>query len=129
MAGGAPTLYDPKYCSEIIEHCSKGYSFESFAGEILVDRTTLYNWRKEHPEFFHAAGVAKECCRKYWETVGINGTSGNLEKYNSGSWQFIMKNFFRDEWSDTVKQELTGKDGETLKTVVYLPDNGRNQTD
>ena len=107
--GGRPTSYDESYCEQLIEHCSEGLSFESFAGEIRVSRDTLYEWRKVHPEFSDAAKIAKECCRNFWENKGRDGTIGDLEKFNSGSWQFIMKNFFREEWSDTFKNELSGE--------------------
>lgn len=126
---GRPTDYKPEFCEQLIKHCSEGLSFESFAGKILVTRKTLYNWRESHEDFLHAAEVAKEKCREYWEGKGRDGTVGELDKFNSGSWQFIMKNFFRDEWSETVKQEVTGKDGERLQTVVYLPSNGRDNQD
>src|SRR5690242_4800531 len=100
MAGGRPTDYNESYCERLIKHCGNGLSFESFAGEIGVTRSTLYLWRKEHKEFSDAADQAKECCRKYWEEKGRDGTIGELPGWNSGSWQFIMKNFFREDWSD-----------------------------
>jgi hypothetical protein len=31
-----------------------------------------------------------------------------------------MKNRFRDEWNDTVKAEVTGKDGEAIKHETTL---------
>jgi hypothetical protein len=116
---GHPTLYKPEYCEQMIAHCKQGYSFDSFAGKLLISRETLYNWRKEHTEFFDAANISKEACRTFWETVGRNGVMGmreitiagetkELGAFNGGSWQFVMKNFFRDEWSDTYVQRNEG---------------------
>lgn len=90
-----PTKYDSKFCKMLIEHMSDGYSFESFAGIISVDRDTIYEWRKAHKEFSDAFRVGKsKMLLKDEETLnkGIrgdikaNGALMALKMYNCHNW-------------------------------------------
>lgn len=56
---GRPSSYDTKYCNELIKHCSKGMSFESFAFKVGVSSRTLNNWSKHYVEFEEAHAQAK----------------------------------------------------------------------
>ena len=125
MAGGRPTDYEGEYCEMLIEHMGKGFSFESFAGLLGVCRATVYNWLDLFPEFLDAKKIATEKCRMFWEQQGITGLYETTEfdaetgikttkKINPAMYIFNMKNRFKEDWSDTSKQELTGKDGGPL---------------
>lgn len=115
MPGGHPTDYDPKYCEMLIEHMSKGYSYESFSAKIGTCRATLYNWEKVHQEFLDAKKCAQEICQYWWESAGINGLYTIVEhgdegatviekKINQAMWIFNMKARFR--WQDSEPKEL-----------------------
>ena len=104
---------------------SAGYSFESFAGFVGTCKQTIYNWLENFPEFLDAKKQAIEKCRLFWEQQGINGLYETSEfdtetgikttkKINPAMYIFNMKNRFKEDWSDTSKQELTGKDGAPL---------------
>ena len=54
-----PTKYNPKFANQIINHCSKGFSFETFAHKIGVSDRTLRNWQQHIPEFAEAVERAK----------------------------------------------------------------------
>jgi len=55
---GRPTDYRAEYCEMLVEHCRGGLTIGSFAGLIDVNRDTLYQWAKAHPEFSDAMGRA-----------------------------------------------------------------------
>jgi hypothetical protein len=80
---GRPTEYRTEYCSELVDHMNKGYSFESFAGLIGVARSTIYEWVTSQPDFSDAKKAGFEASRLFWEKVGIDiaktGT-GNVER-------------------------------------------------
>ena len=42
----------------------------------------------------------------FWERIGIEGTTGKIQGYNSRSWEFNMKNRFR--WSEKIELESRG---------------------
>ena len=54
--GGRPTKYTPKRCEEIYRLMAKGYSIGAAAGAMGLERQTLYNWKKRHPQFAYALG-------------------------------------------------------------------------
>lgn len=111
---GRPTLYKPEYCDQLIEHMSKGYSFESFAGALRVSKQIIYDWRVKHSDFLDAFEIANELCRMFWEGLGINHITHidskfeSTPKLNSTVYMFNMKNRFYKEWRDRteVKNEV-----------------------
>lgn len=88
---GRPTDYRIEYCDELIKHCAKGLSYESFAGAISVSRQTLYQWEQDHKEFSDAKKVARDKQRLQLETVGLMQATGKM-KGAPGPWIFFMKN-------------------------------------
>lgn len=77
---GQPTLYKPEYCDALITHMREGYSFESFAANISVNRDTLYTWTEVHPEFSDAKRAGKELSLKFYEGVAKMQALGQLRR-------------------------------------------------
>jgi hypothetical protein len=105
------TSYRPEFDQALIDHMTKGLSFESFAGVIGTCRATIYNWcDKNHgshqPSFLDAKKVATEACRLFWEEQGIKGMWAG-KAFNSTPWIFNMRNRFG--WSDKVHHEVEAK--------------------
>lgn len=104
--GGAPSKYRPEHCQALIEHMARGYSFESFAGTIDVDRDTLYQWAKVHPEFSDAKRKGAARSQIFWETLGMGLAGAQMKggkqvKGSAASWIFNMKNRFG--WRDRIE--------------------------
>lgn len=66
---GRPSLYKPEYCKMLIEHMSKGFSFESFAADVNCTRSTLYEWRDQNQEFSDAFHTGNQKRLKYDESI------------------------------------------------------------
>lgn len=114
---GRPTLYKPEYCDLLIQHMGKGFSFEAFAGEIGVNRDTIYEWLQTYSQFSDAKKTAAELNRKFWEQVGIDiatGT-GKAAAGNATAFIFNMKNRFKNEWRDKIETGITDKEGNDVK--------------
>lgn len=105
-----PTKYKPEYCEQLIEHMTNGFSFESFAGLISVDRQTIYNWIDAQPEFFDAKRQGFEKSRLFWEDVAIKGASGSMP-VNATLTVFNLKNRFPKEWRDKHDVNHSSEDG------------------
>lgn len=92
--------YKAKYCAMLIEHMSKGFSYETFAATIGTSRQTLYNWEKQYEEFLYTKRIAFDQCQLFWETQGIKGLHSDKEGPNlqASLWMFNMKARFR--WKD-----------------------------
>lgn len=91
---GRPSTYKKEYCRKLVDHMSQGLSFESFAGVVHTTKQTLYEWVKKHPDFLDAKHVGQAKSQIFWETIGIKGSCGHLEKFNGRSWQANMRNRF-----------------------------------
>ena len=115
---GRPTKYKEEYCQKLIDHMSKGYSFESFAGEIEVSREVLYDWCDKHEQFLHSKNIAFDKCQLFWEKMGMSGMwSDKQQSFNASMWIFSMKARFK--WSDRVEIE---QDSKSTITLAYKKD-------
>ncbi len=109
-----PTLYDPAYCEQIVEHMRDGASVASFAAEIDVARSTINAWADAHPEFSEALSRGKAACVAWWEktarSVAASGTG------NAPMCIFGLKNMGADDWRDKTEVEhgVTGDLAERL---------------
>lgn len=65
---GRPSKYRPEFCQAVIEDARIGFSLSAFAGGIEVDRDTISEWRKVHPDFDQACKTAKAVRSRYLET-------------------------------------------------------------
>jgi hypothetical protein len=50
--GGRPTLYRREMCDRLIKAMAKGLTAEAAAARIGISARSLFNWQKQHPEFF-----------------------------------------------------------------------------
>ena len=125
-AGGRPTLYNEKYCQEMIDFFDRDYKQKShgkieacdfpsvagFARKIGVAKSSLYKWASEHPEF--SAVLAR--CKDIQEDILINNSLKGA--YNAAFSQFLLKNThgFKDkqEVEQTVQTIQIDKDDERV---------------
>jgi hypothetical protein len=84
------------------------------AYELGVAKNTLDNWAAEHDEFLTAFTRAKLASQVWWEKKGRDNL--NSAGFQSALWSRSMAARFPDDWRDTSRRELTGKDGEPIKT-------------
>jgi len=115
MRTGRPSKYKKQYCDMLISHMKQGYSFESFAGIIGVNRDTVHEWVKRHKDFSDAKNIGRAYEEVYWvklynqAAIGIRqmkDSSGKVIDVNPNAALIIfkMKNAFG--WKD--KNEISG---------------------
>jgi hypothetical protein len=102
----------------LIEHMSKGYSFQTFGLKIGIARSALYKWVDKHKAFEDSKREAEAHCRFFWEKIGIGGATGALKNFNAASWIYNMKCRFSDDWSE--KQIKSDENTVTVK-LAYDP--------
>jgi transposase len=119
---GRPSLYDPKYCEEVIALGKIGKSTEAIGAILGVGTKTLYNWRDQNPEFLHALELAKEFELQWWEDIGQTHMVENKEsdKLNASIWSRSMAARFPKKYRESVKQEITGADGSPLLSGIQV---------
>ena len=129
---GRPSKYDPAYCDKVIELGKLGKSFEQMASMLGVGITTFKRWREEHEEFRTSLEDAQAFAQTWWEDMAQSYLveSKDTEKLNTGLWSRSMAARFPANYSDRVKQEISGPGGVELKTGFVLsfeePSNGND---
>jgi len=114
MAAGRPTKYKPEYCQQAIDYMADGYSVTAFAGHIQVARSTVFKWAEDNPEFSDALKTAQAMAAMWWED-----TLRNVAKTGDGNASaaiFGVKNRSNEDWKDKQGHELSGPNGEPIKT-------------
>jgi hypothetical protein len=134
--GGAPTLYKPEYCEQLIEwfsgepyrveeipHYRNGQvswidkklipnklpTFHTFATHIGVTPQVIPDWAKRHEEFGRAYAYAKELQKYFLIENGLNGI------YNAAAFTFVAKNI--TDMHDKHEIESTG---EPFSRTLYI---------
>lgn len=113
MAGGRPTDYDPAYCEVVIALGKEGKSLTVMAAELGVSRDTIYEWSRVHQEFSDAITRAKVLSQAWWENTGQSAMF--MPGFNASVWSRSMAARFPEEWRESSKTELVGKDGGAIK--------------
>ena len=91
--------------TEYLAHISSGYRDKSFT---VCDMDTFTNYCNKYPNDFPTDMIERARRERmlFWERIGIEGTTGKIQGYNSRSWEFNMKNRFR--WSEKIELESRG---------------------
>jgi hypothetical protein len=99
MPAGRPSLYDPRYCEEIVAFMGQGYSKTAFAGSIGVCHDTVVEWARQHPEFSLAVKAGQAARTQTLEKTLIAGETGPKVTAHI----FALKNAAPDEWRDKTE--------------------------
>lgn len=102
---GRPTLYKPEYCQLLIDHMEQGYTFESFAGIVNVDRDTIYEWRNAHKDFSDSQKTGRS--KQLYANEKLIRDIAKFGEGNATAAIFILKNCHPKDWRDRREIELT----------------------
>ena len=119
---GRPSLYDPKYCEEVIALGRIGKSVEQIAANLNVSLRVLYDWRDKHTEFLHALDDAKTYEQAWWEEQASAYMVENKEsdRLNATLWSRSMAARFPKKYRESTKTEITGADGAPLLSGIQV---------
>jgi len=119
---GRPTLYDPKYCEEVITLGRIGKSVEQIASILNVSLRTMYLWRDTYEEFMHALDDAKTYEQAWWEEQAAAYMVENKEsdRLNPTLWSRSMAARFPKKYRESTKTEITGADGTPFLTGIQV---------
>lgn len=103
-------------CRKYCEYLKQGYSKQFFPE---CGKETMRQYRKAFPEDFDVEEIDKalRIGLNFIERCGMAGMLGKIEKFNSGTWIFIMKN--RAGWKDRI--DATSDDKVLSGPTVFVP--------
>lgn len=99
--------YDPSMDEIALNAFKEGESIVSVCCDLDISRETYYQWKndKNHP-FSKIAKKGERLSQKFWEGIGKQGVTGCIDKFAGSSWQFTMKNRFREDYSDIPPKDV-----------------------
>lgn len=111
-----PSLYKPEYCQMVQDFMSQGRAAVQFAAQIDVDKDTLYEWAKVHPEFSAAFKKARDKCESWWADLARkNAETG---EGNAAGIKFNMSARFGWSEKTEVKTDMTISHAERIKELM-----------
>ena len=114
MPAGRPTKYNPAMCDQVVACGRQGMSKAEIAAELDINRETLNEWAKIHPDFSDAVQRAHDLSLAWWEKQARTNlaTSG----FQAGLWKQAMSGRFPLE-PYRERAELSGPGGAPIEQV------------
>ena len=118
MPAGRPTKYNEDMLDKALDYLEnfmlKGDAVPSHAGlacELRVNKSTIYAWAKEHPDFSNTLEAIKE----RQERMLVNG--GLTNEFNGTITKLMLANY---GYSDKLDQSISSPDGSLAPTKIEL---------
>jgi hypothetical protein len=133
---GRPSKYKPEFAPIAAKMCELGATDAELAAAFEVDTTTIWRWQSAFPAFCNALIAGKTAADNrvarslYQRAVGYTFDSEKVFNHQGtvvraktvehvppdpGAAKLWLCNRLPDEWRDTAKVEVTGKNGEALQ--------------
>ena len=119
---GRPTKYDPSMLEAMRLVAEDGASKAEMALTIGISRETFNNWEHSNPEFRDAVKECELLSQIWWEKHGRKGMTGENPDFNSTAFIFQVKNRFRNDYMETNRTEVTGRDGGPVQIEAKVVD-------
>lgn len=116
---GRPTKYDPAYCDGVIAAGRLGFSLTAYAGSIEVDRDSITEWRKRHPDFDRACKIAK-AVRAHFLEGGMMERDIPAPAMNAR--KFALVNCAEEDWRSESTIKHVGGDPATGDKPIQVID-------
>lgn len=86
------------------------------------------------PEYLQAVNTAKKLSEEWWmEIARKEWIDGNSKNINSNHWSLIMRNMFKDRWSDRKEHDITTMgdkiNDKTISVEIIKNDNDKKETE
>lgn len=112
---GRPTVYKPELGVKILELMEQGLSLFAACGDLNINRSTVYLWQENNPEFRELMDLAKQKRQSFLEKRLMNdAATGPM----ATSTIFALKNAsadWREDLQSKVKIDQTINHNHTLK--------------
>ena len=111
-----PTKYHSANVDALVEALCHGLSVSAACGIVGIERTTFYNWKKEHPEFREAIDGARPILES---NMLARITQASHDDWRAAAW--ILERRYPEDFSlkRTHDVNLTKSDG-TNEVIEFL---------
>jgi hypothetical protein len=100
---------------EIYELGRQGKTKVHIMNHLDLSRQSYYDLMRDDKEFYETVNKAMELSQEWWVNIAqerwVNGTEKNI---NSNHWSLMMRNMFKEDWSEKQYLDLTTQ-GDKIK--------------
>ena len=100
-------VFKPEMCETLIEMGKQGASQKMMWSELGISKDVAENWKKKHPEFAEALGVALVHSQAFWEREMLANV-GN-KAFNSRIAEIALRGQFPQDYKETREQKIDVK--------------------
>ena len=106
----------------ILEAGMQGHHITKFLMELGISWDQHYTLMDRNKEYSKTVKEYNKLCEQWWfEQAHTAIASGNSNRFNQRLWTVIMKNKFRDSWSDSKEIDITtGGDKITQDNLIQV---------
>jgi len=109
------TYMNPEWASIIIESGREGKHITDFLIKLGISWETHYELIKRNKRYSETIKEYNKLCEQWWFDKAHRAmSSDSSNKFNQRLWLQIVKNKFRDNWSDKKELDITTQ-GEKIK--------------
>lgn len=108
---GRPSLYKETYGEELINMFEAGGDVPEFCAKANISEATFYNWRKDHPEFETAFGIADAKAKNFFVNALKSQGLSTVKFPNSSQ----LHTYIKQRWPETF-----GKPGDTASGTTNI---------
>lgn len=114
MPPGRPSKYDPAIGERILALMgTEGLSLAAAAADCDINRSTVYRWCEEYPDFCDTVRLAQVKRQAFLERRLLNTDVGPVVTSSI----FALKNAGPEDWRDKVETEHSG--AVTVRTIEW----------
>lgn len=93
---------------DILTMGSEGKSLVHILNYLNISWDTFYRLMDRDPKFLETVNKFKKLSEQWWlDIVQREWINGNSKSINSNHWSIIMRNMFKERWSDRKEVDLT----------------------
>ena len=108
---GRPSSYRDTYNEDIINLFEAGGDVPEFCAKANIAESTFYNWRKDHPEFNEAFGIADAKAKSFYINA-LKSQGLSTTKFPNSS---QLHTYIKQRWPETF-----GKPGDTTGATTNI---------
>ena len=109
-------LIPENWKEEMLQMGREGKSLVHLVNYLNVRWDTFNRLKERDKEFLETVNKFQELSEEWWiELVRREWINGNSRSINSNHWSLIMRNMFKDRWSERKEVDITSKGNELNK--------------
>ncbi len=96
---GRPSHYKPEMVEKMLDMMAEGKTDTQVCAMLGISPDSHARYRRTYPEFAEAHVKGKVLQQAAWETLGMQGITGNIKGFNATTYIFMMSNLFKQTYT------------------------------